>query len=157
MGDTERASVVEAIQIVERRRPHRDLAYLHTPNVSVATLLFSNWRNWIITETRDLLEIIEILKRSDNPAVLTIIEPIEQRLTEIQEKCGRILSPIKKVSNGRSGARNEAERFQKLRFAIEGVESIILELQTMRRILEAIVNTLVGSSYPPDGSSSYVR
>jgi hypothetical protein len=157
MSNAGRENIAQAIQTVEKRRPHRDLAYLHTPNVSVATLLVNNWKNWIITETRDLLEIIEILERSDNPAVPTIVEPFEQRLTEIQEKCGKILSPMNMISRGRSGARNEAERFQKLRFAIEGVESIILELQTIRRILEAIVNTLIGSSYPPDGSSSYVR
>jgi len=153
--------IVELIQIVEKRRPHRDLAYLHSPNVAIATLFYNNWSNWIIQETRDLLQIIEIIKRLGNPALLLVLKPLETRLTEIQEKCGRNLSQMKKISKGTSGAKTEADRFQTLRLAMDKVELIILELYTMRRILEAIVNTYICSSNPPENpdmpSQSYIH
>ena len=157
---TEENEFFDTLKLVDRRRAERDQIYLRKCKMDAMRNFADDWKEWILQETRDLFIVIERIKSLGNPVWTQAVDRLETRVREIQTTYSRrVISPMKTYSRGRSSSRDEAEHFQKFRFAMEKAECLVLELKNMRTTLESIVHGIIGSYVGSDEEveTPYIR
>ena len=144
----------QEMQAIVGRRIRRDMEFLRMPKRAFFRGLADDTREWVTQETKDTTIIIEWLKSHDDQSVNFVVEPIEKRVAEIRKTYMRkVIAPIRKAE--KSKVRDEAEHWLKFRQVLEPTVDLVLELWSMRRILEALVTRAVGveaaRKYRPPG------
>lgn len=105
--------------------------------------LAEDFAEWILQETKDLLQTIEILTTLGNQGINTELSRYQQRVTTIQDKFVRkFITPMRRIGRGTSGSKNEHERVAKFKTALENVLCVIQELRKIRGHLEMIAVTV---------------
>jgi len=84
--DGEEPSPSERIRTIRGRSPHRDRDYLKLPRKNAMRALAEDFNEWIVQETRDLLEIITVLRSIGIVGVNIELLAHEKKVKEIQKK-----------------------------------------------------------------------
>lgn len=143
MSESDEDSVLKAFRDANGRRRNRDQVYLRTSKMNAMTILAYGFREWIVQEAKDLLMLIETLRKMNNQGIIAEISFHEGRIREIQRTfMKKTIAPMKKVGQGGTGAKNEEEHCRKFRIALDNVFGVILELQEIRKSLDAIFATI---------------
>ncbi len=140
-----------------KRRGQRDQLYLRKSKMDAMRNFSEDWKEWIFQETKDLLIIIDRLKRLGNPGLTQAVNEIETRIRDIQSDYSRkIISPMKRYSKGKKACKNEEEHFRFFRNIVENAENIVLELQSIRSNLSDMALVFLGSKYRDIENVSYI-
>ena len=136
-------SLSERLRRIRKRAPYRDQNYLRLARKNAMRSLAEDFAEWILTETKDLLETLEILKGLENSGINSELEPYEKRVKQIQKRYMRkVITPMRKIGRGTSGAKNEAEHCTKFQVTMGTAFSVIRELMKIRENLTMITVTI---------------
>lgn len=146
--------LLKILRLIDRRRAERDQTYLRKCKMDAMRDFRADWGEWITAETRDLLIIIDHLKKM---GLTDAVEEVEKRVKEIQSTCNKdVLLPMKKFMDGKSKSKSEADHFQNFRSAMEKAERVIVELKNKRQILEGMVQVRLGHETAERKKLTYV-
>jgi hypothetical protein len=141
MGENEEENDAERIlHEVKMRQISRDQHRLRYTKMSAMNLMTDNFREWIFQETKDLLIVIEILKKAKLKGITDELTIHETRIKQIQKSYSKkIILPMRHLERGGSGAKHEEEHCRKFRIALDNAFGLILELRSIRQVLDTFV------------------
>ncbi len=143
------------MRIIYGRRGQRDLVYLRKSKMDAMRDLMDDSREWITQETKDQLEIIGNLQQTGNKAIINAVEPMEERIKEIQTKSmPDLIEEMRKFSHSQTGMKMEANHYQLFHVYVEAVARLVLELMHMRDGIDTIVSAHLGTVFPEKKPSS---
>jgi len=99
-----------------------------------------NFREWIFQETKDLLQVVDLLKKANVQGITDEMKTYETRIKQIQKSYAKkVILPMRQLERGSSGAKHEEEHCRKFRIAIDNAFGLILELRNIRLVLDTFV------------------
>ena len=136
-------SLSERLRRIRKRALYRDQYYLRLARKNAMRSLAEDFAEWILQETKDLLETLEIIESLKNPGINMELQPYEKRVKQIQKKYMRkVIAPMRKIGRGTSGAKNEEEHCMKFQVTMGNAFCLIRELAKMRENLKMITVTI---------------
>lgn len=142
MNETEQ-SLSERLRAIRLRSINRDQHYLLSARKNAMRSLAADFAEWIVQETKDLLQTMEILKSLGNQGINLELQPYEKRVDKIQKTHVRkVITPMRKIGRGTSGTKIEEERFTKFQTTLENAFCVIQELKKIRGYLKIITVTI---------------
>ena len=111
-------------------------------------LLATNYREWFYAEIKDVLSVIEILKKIVSHAtVLRRLEIIERRIDQINRSYMRkVIRPLSILAKGVSGANTEEEHNERCKAAEDDAYRLIVEARGYRYELDIMVANALGTT-----------
>lgn len=123
---------------IQSERADRDEYYIRTTRNRMLKDFAQQSREWLLEETRDLLEIIKAMKNLENPMLVAYATAIEKRILEIRKNHNRkIISPMISMSKRKSSSTTEAEHYDKIFHLMENTSTIIQEILDYRIKLDS--------------------
>lgn len=157
MTEDEEDELLRTFKQVNRRRRNRDQWLLRSPKMSAMNLMADGFKEWILQESKDLLEIAEALKNS-NKGIANEVDSYELRIRKIQKTyMKKVIVPMRKLEKGGSIALNEEEEHcRKFRIALDNVFGVVLEMREIRSILDGITVALFSVQTQKAESQKYI-
>jgi hypothetical protein len=135
----EEDELLRVFKEVNRRRRNRDQYFLRSPKMNAMNLMEDGFREWILQETKDLLEMADVLRRANRGIIA------EVNGHEVEIKCikstymKRAISPMRKLEKHAGiPLHEEAEHCRRFRSAIDNAFTVILRLKEIRALLDAL-------------------
>lgn len=139
----EEPAPTERLHAIRMRSIHRDRDFLRLPRKNAMRGLAEDFNEWIVQETRDLLETLDVLKRLEVQGINAELQPYERRVKDIQKNhVRRVILPMRKIGRGTSGGKNEEEHCRKFQTALSTVFGTMQELIKIRENLTMITVTI---------------
>lgn len=138
--DEDEDESMRILREVKMRQISRDQYRLRYAKMNAMKLMVDNFREWIFQETKDLLEVINVLNNANVQGITDELKIREARIKQIQKTyLRRVILPMRKLERGGSGAIHEEEHCRKFRIALDNAFGLILELREIRLVLDTLI------------------
>jgi hypothetical protein len=119
---------------------------LDKARIDMMQRLCGDYRDWILAELKDLSTVLEEIKKNPtHPTLQGDLTAFELRVHAINWSYMRkVIGPMKKLAERRSGAKTEEEHYGMFIDALEKAWRLIFELRCIRYKLDMVVEKMFG-------------